>query len=154
VGEGYKWARAQAGGPAQSLQEASGGGWKGLNDWRRGWGLCPGAGEGVSPPQSAPPPSPWFSLRAKVPFPAPCCSRVPGLRQRWRGRRDPLRETESGRRADLVGADSPGTSRCLAAACSSRGRHADLRGNAFPMEATGPNWSPSTLPTAPTEAQL
>jgi hypothetical protein len=28
------------------LQEASGGGWKGLNDWRRGWGLCPGGGGG------------------------------------------------------------------------------------------------------------
>lgn len=77
---------------------------------RRGRGLCPGAGEGVSPPGSAPPPSPRFPLRAKVPFPAPCCSPVPGLRQRRRGRRDLLLATESGRGTDLAGAASPGTS--------------------------------------------
>lgn len=78
---------------------------------RRGWGLCPGAGEGVSPPGSAPPHSHRFPLHAKVPFPAPCCSRAPGLRQRRRGRRDLLPASESGRGADLAGAASPGTSR-------------------------------------------
>lgn len=65
-----------------------------------GAGGCgaPAAGEGVSPPGSAPPPpSPRCPLRAKVPFPAPCCSRAPGMRQRRRGQRDQLLAAESRR---------------------------------------------------------
>lgn len=37
-----------------------------------------------------------FPLRAKVPFPAPCCSRTPGLRQPWRGWQDPVSFSQLG----------------------------------------------------------
>lgn len=93
--------------------------------------MCPVAREGVSPPGSAPPHSSWFPLRAKVPFPAPCCSRVPGLRQRWRGRRDllPAVESKSGGRPGAC-SEFRNFAGCLAAACG-------------PWKACGPSREPS-----------